>query len=341
MKQLRLFFVIFSFCFFSLTACEKEDISDPVVDYLSVIWDKAPHCAFTDLVEYEGRYYCCFREGWDHIPKSSTEYGRIRILVSLDGTTWSSAAYIDYPDYDIRDPKLCVTTDNRLMLSFGCASILNNSYGFNRTMVSFFSSIAQDGSLVFTSPIPVTIDKKPQLSSLFLWRVVWRKGNAYGIAYMTGQGAYLIESQDGINYNVISRLNFDPECNEADMEFLPNNDLMVVIRSNLGKGYLATSSYPYKQWSSNQLNYRLHCPEIISLRNRQFVAGRGLSGISLYFIDGQNLKEIYTFPAKGDYGYPGLVEVNGQLWMSFYRSNKIYFSKIKISEIFNKANISI
>ncbi|MFR4025607.1 MAG: hypothetical protein ACLTZY_07780 [Alistipes indistinctus] len=26
------------------------------------IWDQAPHSAFTGLIDYEGKLYCCFRE---------------------------------------------------------------------------------------------------------------------------------------------------------------------------------------------------------------------------------------------------------------------------------------
>lgn len=44
------------------------------------IWDQAPHSAFTGLIDYEGKLYCCFREAKSHVPQLTGEDGKIRIL---------------------------------------------------------------------------------------------------------------------------------------------------------------------------------------------------------------------------------------------------------------------
>ena len=50
------------------------------------IWDAAPHNAFTDLVRFEDRWFCVFREGQDHVSSD----GCLRVIVSEDGENWSS-----------------------------------------------------------------------------------------------------------------------------------------------------------------------------------------------------------------------------------------------------------
>jgi len=51
------------------------------------IWDEAPHSAFTDLVRWNGRFYCAFREGRGHVSSD----GKIRVLESKDANAWKSA----------------------------------------------------------------------------------------------------------------------------------------------------------------------------------------------------------------------------------------------------------
>jgi len=45
------------------------------------IWDRAPHNAFTDLIRFQGRWVCVFREGAGH----RSHDGRVRVIASADG----------------------------------------------------------------------------------------------------------------------------------------------------------------------------------------------------------------------------------------------------------------
>ncbi len=83
------------------------------------IWDQAPHNAFTDLVRYRGSFYCTFRESAAHVPKGRAENGKIRILRSPDGKTWKSVGLLDSEQYDLRDPKISVTADQKLLVLMG------------------------------------------------------------------------------------------------------------------------------------------------------------------------------------------------------------------------------
>jgi hypothetical protein len=80
------------------------------------IWDEAPHNAFTSLTRFESFFYCTFREGKNHVPKDTSENGKIRIIKSKDGKKWTSAALLKSTEYDLRDPKLSLTPDGKLMI---------------------------------------------------------------------------------------------------------------------------------------------------------------------------------------------------------------------------------
>src|SRR4051794_22383546 len=79
------------------------------------IWDQGKHNAFTDLIRWHDRWYCTFREADAHVGGD----GLIRVLVSTDGEKWSSAAGITEKGIDLRDPKLSITPDGRLMIVAG------------------------------------------------------------------------------------------------------------------------------------------------------------------------------------------------------------------------------
>ena len=83
-------------------------------DLVSVekIWDQGPHNAFTDLIRFKDHWYCCFRESDAHVGGD----GKCRVLTSADGKTWDSAALVAEKGVDLRDPKLSITADGRLMM---------------------------------------------------------------------------------------------------------------------------------------------------------------------------------------------------------------------------------
>src|SRR5436190_23925024 len=77
------------------------------------IWDQAPHNAFTDLIRFKDRWLCVFREGKTHVSPE----GALRVLGSSDGATWTSEALVTLAGADLRDAKITITPDGRLMLT--------------------------------------------------------------------------------------------------------------------------------------------------------------------------------------------------------------------------------
>ena len=78
----------------------SDSATTPVLKLTDVrkIWDGGRHNAFTDLIRYRGKLLCTFREAGGHVPASHEEDGRIRILESADGTTWTSVALLESAD---------------------------------------------------------------------------------------------------------------------------------------------------------------------------------------------------------------------------------------------------
>src|SRR5437762_1666207 len=63
------------------------------------IWDHAPHNGFTDLVRFHDQFFCCFREGLDHVGGD----GVIRILRSRNCDSWEDCAGIAEQGVDLRE----------------------------------------------------------------------------------------------------------------------------------------------------------------------------------------------------------------------------------------------
>ena len=131
------------------------------------IWNEGLHAAFTDLLHHEGKWFCVFREGQEH----ASFDGQIRVLVSEEGQTWKSCAVVTMPGADLRDPKLSLTPEGRLMLVAG----MRIAQHTGRTLGWFSFDGANWGS-----PSVLVPDDE------WLWRVTWHAGVAYGVAYNWG-----------------------------------------------------------------------------------------------------------------------------------------------------------
>ena len=114
---------------------QKAQLAD-----VRMIWGRAPHNAFTDLVRFHDRWYCAFREGHDHMSPD----GELRVLTSADGERWQSAALLSVAGADLRDPKLSVTPYGNLLLNAGAA--LRGSSGATHRSLVWSSADAREWS---------------------------------------------------------------------------------------------------------------------------------------------------------------------------------------------------
>jgi hypothetical protein len=295
------------------------------------IADQAPHSAFTDLTRHSGRFYCVFREGAGHVSPD----GAIRVLASDDGREWTSAALLRRDGADLRDPKLSVTPDGRLMLL--AAAALPPPSEVRHQTYAWFSG---EGSH-WSEPVAVGDP------DIWLWRVAWHEGTAYGVGYAT-TGRPLVRlyrSRDGRRFEAIVPTLFDRgEPNEAGLAFLPDGTLLCLLRRDgagaNGSAQLGQARPPYTDWNWKDLGVRVGGPALLALPDGRIVAGvrlyDGRERTALAWIDPEagTLREILALPSGGDTSYPGLLWHDETLWVSYYASHEgksaIYLARVAL-----------
>ena len=293
------------------------------------IWDAAPHNAFTDLIRWKGAWYCVFREGQAHVAAD----GALRVLTSKDGDTWTSAARITDPRGDLRDAKITLTPDNRLMLSGAVA--LPKGAQYTHQSLSWFSKNGTDWSEPSVIGDP----------NMWLWRTTWNRGTAYSIGYSTVDPRItrLYQSKDGTKFETLVDNLFDRDYpNEHSLVFLKDGTAYCLLRRDKGiaTGQLGESHPPYKEWTWKDLGQKIGGPQLLRLPDGRFVAAvrlyDGKVRTALCWLDPANatLSEFQTLPSGGDCSYPGLVLHDGLLWVSYYSSHEgktsIYLAKVKL-----------
>ena len=117
---------------------------------------------------------------------------------------------------------------------------------------------------------------------------------------------------------------------------------MCLLRRDPPAAMLGTAKAPYTDWTWKDLGIRVGGPELIQLKDGRFIAaGRKYSGgakTAIWELDPKQgkLHELVTLPSGGDTSYPGLVEYDGKLWVSYYSSHEgktsIYFAEVELPE---------
>ena len=292
------------------------------------VWDAAPHNAFTDLVRFNGVWYCSFREAAEH---AVTVPGSARVLRSTDGQTWTSACLMTSPAEDFRDPHLTITPDNRLMLYVASATPAPIN-GVTHRNYAWFS---QDGTR-WTDRVEIG---EP---NIWLWRITWHQGTAYGIGYYWYGKPFirLYTGTDGIHFNtLVADMGAPIEANETTrLLFMDDGRAYVLAR----EGAWGTAMPPYTQWTWQTLGFVPGGPEALRLPDGRFIVASRLSDgaarTSLSWGDpvAGTLTECLTLPSGGDTSYPGLVWYDNMLWISYHSSHEgrtsIYLAKVVFSE---------
>ena len=309
------------------------NILQPAPTLVSVarIWDSGAHNAFTDLIRWRGRWYCTFREGDAHVGGD----GRIRVLSSEDGKTWTSTALIGETGIDLRDPKLSITPDDRLMIVAGGSVYEGNRYLGRQPRVTFSS----DGS-AWSTPQRVLAEGD------WLWRVTWHEGRAYGVTYKSASGASgetvtLVSSKDGRTFDEVTPLAVPDRPNETTLRFMPDGEMVALVRREAGNrfAWVGRSRAPYTTWTWREIPQQIGGPNFIRLPDGElWASGRSYPGGPKTIVGRLTLDGIYeptlTLPSGGDTSYAGMVWHDGLLWVSYYASHEgktaIYLARVKV-----------
>ncbi len=295
------------------------------------IWDNAPHNAFTDLIRFQDRWFCVFREGQGHVSPD----GSLRVITSVDGKDWESAALVTSEDSDLRDAKITTTPDGRLMLSG--AEAMNDPQAYKHQSLVWFSKDGRHWSK----------DYEVGDRDNWLWRTTWHNDAAYGFGYGTGKnrGMRLFRSSDGKTFDtLIENVKVEGTYpNESSIVFTPDDTGYCLLRQDgmPKQGYIGKSQPPYTEWEWKPLDRRIGGPHMIRLPDGRFIAAVRLYDspvrTSLCWLDPEQAKltEALRLPSGGDTSYAGMVWHDDQLWVSYYSSHEgktaIYLAKVEVA----------
>jgi hypothetical protein len=354
----------------SLSAAAEAPIKVELLD-CRMIWDGAHNNSFADMVRFENKWYVCVREAASHgVPGD----GKARVIRSdgagkrIQDWKWESVAYLDYEDsthdnWDVRDPKLSVTPDGRLML---CAAAAPLDSKFERQNFVWFS---KDGTDWTDGPHKIGQD------NWWMWRVFWHPdGTAYGSDFgdvtvfprdkspqgwpakgPRGWAARLQRSRfpaktdSGLDFQVHATLAVN--ATEAGLVFRRDGSAVMLSRNdnNTNWRYIigVSEKGDYTKWTTReQTDARLGGPALLELPDGNIVVAsrvfnkskktgpRCRTRICWLDTDGFELVRLLTLPGGGDTGYPGMLWHDGHLWVVYYSGNanrtKVYLAKLRV-----------
>ncbi|MDO5552222.1 MAG: hypothetical protein Q4G68_00545 [Planctomycetia bacterium] len=308
------------------------------------IWDASPHNAFTDLLYFQDAFYCTFRESTGHVPGPATGVGdgTVRVLRSEDGENWESVTLLAVPTYDLRDAKLSVTPDGRLMVLMGGSVCINGSWRSRLPHVAF-----SENGREFSQPVPLRVDPEIKSDVDWIWRVTWRENVGYGVLYQdlsqsqTEWQAFLVKTTNGIDYEKVSKLNVTGLPNEATARFDAKGNMTIFIRregdDTIAK--LGCSASPYTDWKWHDVGVRIGGPNLIYLSDDSVILGGRVDGLTKIgtLTDDFKYRNLWVLPSGGDCSYPGFCVHNDKLWISWYSSHEghasIYITSIPLADV--------
>jgi hypothetical protein len=298
------------------------------------IWDRPGHSAFTDVLAFGDYLYCTFREGSGHVPGADGVNGLIRVIRSRDRQNWESVALLEERHVDLRDPKISITPDGRLMINMGASYY----HGKERLKIESRVAFSETDGTTFSAPQKIVFPEAMITGGDWLWRVTWRDGVAWACVQQGPTGSSperalrLVKSTDGIHYEEVAKLAIDAPT-ETTLRFMPDGTMIAMSRCE-GKqpiGRIGTAKAPYKDWTWTDSNRRLGGPDFVQLPDGAWLAGsrkydpKGAQ-TALWWFDPEKAEfaDLLVLPSGGDNSYPGfqIDRQRGLVYCSYYSSHE-------------------
>jgi hypothetical protein len=312
------------------------------------------HNGFTDIVQWQGVYYCAFREGSTH----GGYDGCVVVLISSDRVNWQQVATISSDASDTRDPKFLATDDRLFVYCPVWDHPSPEDVKHVRSRRSTVVSETIDGR-TWSDPVPVY---EPGWA---FWRPVHGVDAYYAAAYEDGSEGFaddderrfdgwnvkLLRSVDARTWEQVSVIASGDGVNETALYAGADGRLIACVRRERrvdGKhlpNLLCMSMPPYAQWSTIELNKVVQGPGITIVGGHLVIGGRSLGGSSelidnvphmaLHTLKGGDelLKTIAYLPSWGDCSYPGFVPLGDTSFMMSYYSSQEGIAQVYIAEI--------
>lgn len=292
-----------------------------------VIWDNQTHAAFTSLEFFNGYFYCIFREAKKHWDNTGVDCGVIRLLRSRNGKKWTLYRTFSRVGHDLRDPQLCRTANNKLMITAEDVVYFNKTAKSRCTVVTYF-----DGKEAIKDlhPLPFL----PEVQKNWLWQPSLINDKVCGFLYCPYFA--FVESSDDGPFKVIKRvenLNIPTEASVA----LFQGSYYSIVRT-AGNALLGISQ-DRVNWIWHELKEPIACPKLFVKNNSLYCAGRSyVNGYAttIFRIDTdiRNATPICKLAFSKDCAYPGVVVKKNMVYISYYvvENNRgvIHFSRLSL-----------
>ena len=221
---------------------------------------------FPHLIRFKGSWYCAFREGRIHMNHPS---GRCRVIRSSDGERWESVALFDWDGGDVRETRLSVTAENRLMANTSIFFVSSEpreiGYSSKGAPYESYYQLDKNGTPEDDLECNVARQSMSWLSAdgshwgdahachtginNWRWDVIWYNGMGYSIGYAgKDREGTLYRTRDGKNWRVLTR-GFFPEGrgNEASLVFGGDGTAWCLLRGGPSPAMIGIGEPPYYQ----------------------------------------------------------------------------------------------
>ena len=303
------------------------------------------HSAFTDLVQWQGLYFCTFREGEGHC----SHKGGVVIMVSDDLAEWKRVAFLQGMYADVRDPKFLATSDKLFVYCPTWDHPSEDDVKYEKARRLTVMSESMDG-YSWSEPAPVY---EPGWA---FWRPVEFEGKYYVAAYQMGEGenagyddpawaeqwrVSLLSSDDGRQWEFVSDISTGQCANETALYAAPDGRLVALVRregrdenGDVLPNLLCMALAPYAEWHTLELELGIQGPAILEFGDHLIIGGRTWSSSDLIprinkttllelTSDAHPVKTIASLPSWGDCSYPGFVQLSDtELAVSYYSSHE-------------------
>ena len=329
----------------------SHEVPDAGVRFLSntndgqLIWDlsrvpdrERTNLEFPYLIRFKGEWYCSFREGDRHGNHPS---GRARVIRSENGRQWETATLIEWQGGDIRDPRMSVTPDRKLMINSSIYVIgkqKDNPASWEkpgrRQSVTWLSENGTDWDGPFACPTGF---------DTWRWDVAWHDGVGYSVGYSgKDRTGALYRTADGKTWQTVVRDFFpDGHGTEAALAFDRDGTAYCLLRP------AGANQQDYGMFGVGQppdyVDWRWHEMRIDAARNGEVESGAAFGKRTGSIVGGQKLLRLsdgrlVAATAKGGFdlfwlnpdkalftrfvrmaagkSYPGIAEHNGELWIT-------------------------
>lgn len=293
------------------------------------IWEGQKYAAFTSLVFYKGYFYCAFRNANKHYDTTGEDCGIIKIIRSKDADKWVEFLTFEEKNYDLRDPQLSITPDNKIMLLAEKVQYKEGKAVYRQSCTSFINKRGKHTPL---EPVHFS----PEMNWNWIWNVEWIDNIAYGFTYVPYFA--FVKSIDGQTYNIVQNITLSNSPTEASIIKWKDGIYSAVVRTNKNAlvGFYNVNN---NLWEWKDAGAMIGCPKMIIIEKDLFILGRSYgtsktTAIYKYDIENSLVNKIIDLGSDKDCAYPGVVFKKGVLYVSYYVGDgvkgDVYLAKIRI-----------